>query len=60
MKNDAQTDLQAVLDNLLGKPIDESVKQRVQERSKQAQEELVRKHGVREIAVELIRQGRDE
>jgi hypothetical protein len=58
---DIRADLQAVIDHVTaGKPLDPEVARRVQERSREVQEELVRRFGVREIAVDLIRQGRDE
>lgn len=58
---DVLADMQAVADAVAaGRPIDPEVARRVQERSKKVQEELVRRYGVREIAVDLIRQTRDE
>jgi hypothetical protein len=54
-------DIQAVADAAAaGKPVDEGVARRVRERSAQVQEDLLRHYGVREIAVDLVRQGRDE
>jgi hypothetical protein len=54
-------DIQAVANAAAaGVPVDPAVARRVRERSKKVQEELLRRHGVREIAVDLIRQGRDE
>ena len=43
-----------------GKPVDPEVARRVQERSRSAQDELFKKYGVREIAVDLIREIREE
>jgi hypothetical protein len=58
---DVLADLQAVADAVAArKPVDPEVARRVQERSRKVQEELLRQHGVREIAVELIRAGREE
>jgi hypothetical protein len=58
---DALADMQAVADAAaVGTPVDPDVAQRVRERSKRVQEELVRRYGIREIAVDLIRHGRDE
>jgi hypothetical protein len=58
---DLRADLQAVLDHVAsGKPLDPEVARRVRERSRAVQEELVRRFGIREIAVDLIRQGRNE
>ena len=58
---DVMADLQAVADAAdAGRPADPEVARRVQERSQKVQDELLRKYGVREIAVDLIRQGREE
>jgi hypothetical protein len=58
---DIMADIQAVADAAAaGKPLDPEVTRRVRERSAKVQAELRRQYGVREIAVELIRQGRDE
>ena len=58
---DVRDDMQAVADALAaGRPVPPEVAQRVRERSEKVQELLLRKHGVREIAVDLIRQGREE
>ncbi len=58
---DIMADMQAVMDALVaGRAVDPEVARRVRERSGKAQEELVRQHGVREIAVDLIRAIRDE
>ncbi len=58
---DVLADMQAVADAVAaGQPVDPEVARRVRERSLQVQEDLLRQHGVREIAVELIRQGREE
>jgi hypothetical protein len=43
-----------------GRPVPPDVARRVRERSAQVREQLLRQHGVREIAVDLIRQGREE
>ncbi len=59
--SDVFADMQAVADAVAARrPVDPEVAQRVQERSRKAQEELLRLYGVREIAVDLIRQGREE
>jgi hypothetical protein len=50
-------DLQAVAKAVAaGKPVDPEVARRVQERSRSAQDELLKKYGVREIAVDLVRE----
>jgi len=54
-------DSQAVLDHVLHKkPLDPEVYRRVHERSAKITEELRQKHGTVNIAVDLIRQARDE
>ena len=54
-------DIQAVANAAAaGIRLDPHVAQRVRERSKRVQDELVQRYGVREIAVDLIRHGRDE
>jgi hypothetical protein len=56
-----EADLQAVLDHAFyGKPLGPEVARRVRERSERATEELRRKYGTREVAVDLVREGRDE
>jgi hypothetical protein len=61
ISSDVQADIQAVADAVLTrKPLDPAVARRVRERSEKVQQELLRQHGVREIAVDLIRQGREE
>ena len=58
---DVMADIQAVADAVASRtPVDPEIARRVAERSRKVQEELTRTHGVREIAVDLIRQGRDE
>jgi hypothetical protein len=58
---DALADMQAVADAVAaGTRVDPEVARRVRERSERVQEELVRRYGIREIAVDLIRHGRDE
>jgi hypothetical protein len=54
-------DLQAVSDAVAaGKAVDPEIARRVRERSRKAQDELLRRYGVREIAVELVREIRDD
>jgi len=58
---DVMADMQAVAAAVAaGRPVDPQVARRVRERSEKIQEELLRQYGVREIAVDLIRQGREE
>ncbi len=57
---DVRDDMQAVADALAaGRPVPPDVARRVRERSEKVQEQLLRRYGVREIAVDLIRQGRE-
>jgi hypothetical protein len=54
-------DMQAVADAVAaGRPVDAEVALRVRARSERVQEQLLRQYGVREIAVDLVRQGREE
>ena len=54
-------DVQAVANAVAaGKPVDPAVARRIQERSQLAQAELLKRFGVREIAVGLIRNIRDQ
>ena len=56
-----KADMQAVAEAAAARrPVDPEVARRVRERSEKVQAELLRKHGVRELAVDLIRQGREE
>jgi hypothetical protein len=58
---DVMADAQAVADAIAaGRPVGADVARRVRERSEQAQQVLLQQYGVREIAVDLIRQGREE
>ncbi len=58
---DVLDDMQAVADAVAaGRPVDPKVAKRVRERSERVQEQLRREYGVRDIAVDLIRQGREE
>ena len=54
-------DSQAVMEHLLrGTPLDPDVHRRVHERAAKITEELRRKYGTLDIAVDLIRQVREE
>ncbi len=56
-----EADLAVVMDHLIsGNPLDPSVVRRVRERSEQATEEIRRRFGTLDVAVELIRETRDE
>ena len=58
---EVMADLQAVSDAVAaGKAVDPEIARRVRERSRKAQDELLRRYGVREIAVELVREIRDD
>jgi hypothetical protein len=58
---DLMDDIQAVADAVAaGKPVPPEIAERVRERSRRAQAELLKKYGVREIAVNLMRQTREE
>ena len=54
-------DMQAMADAVAARrAVDPEVAARVRKRSRKVQEELVKKHGIREMAVDLIRSIRDE
>jgi hypothetical protein len=54
-------DLQAVLDHVIsGTPLDPEVTRRVRERSSALRQELRKRHGILNVAVDLIREVRDE
>lgn len=60
-QNDAMDDMQAVADAVATRrPVHPEIAARVRERSRRVQDELVKKHGIREIAVDLIRSVRDQ
>ena len=53
-------DTESLLERIAGKPLDPEVYRRIQERGNKATEEIRKKSGTIEIAVELIRETRDE
>jgi hypothetical protein len=54
-------DLKAVIEHLIsGKPLDPELERRVRERSEKATQELFEKYGYMNVAVDLIRECRDE
>lgn len=54
-------DAQAVIEHAMtGKPLDPEIARRVRERSERATEALRRKYGTLSIAVDLIREVRDQ
>jgi len=58
---DVLDDMKAVADAIAAsRPVPPEVAKRVRERSEKVQEQLLRQYGVREIAVDLIRQVREE
>jgi hypothetical protein len=61
LTNDEAADAECVIAHAMtGKPLDPEIARRVRERSERATEALRRKHGVLNIAVELIREVRDQ
>jgi RIO-like serine/threonine protein kinase len=59
--NDVQADFEAIVEHLqTGKPLDASVEHRVAERAKKIREDILEKHGVQEIGVQIIRDLRGE
>jgi hypothetical protein len=58
---ESSADLEAVLEHLVaGRPIDAVLSRRVQERSERMTEELRRKYGELNVAVDLVREIRNE
>jgi hypothetical protein len=58
---DILADMKAVANALAaGRPVPPDVARRIRARSEKAQEQQRRQYGVREVAVDLIRQGREE
>ena len=56
-----EADLIAVMDHVTsGKPLDPAVARRVQERGEKIQQEVFAKNGPLNVAVDLIREDRDE
>ena len=61
LTGDYTADAQAVIDHAMtGKPLDPEIARRVRERSERATETLRQKHGTMNIAVDLIREVRDQ
>ena len=55
-----EADTQAVIEKLMtGNPLDPETYQRIRERSERVTAEVLRKHGVLNIAVDLVRETRD-
>ena len=58
---DVEADLQVVIEHLTtGRPLDAETARRVRERSEKATQEVRDRHGVIDVAVDLIREIRDE
>ncbi len=56
-----EADARAVVEQVLsGKPVDPDAARRVHEHAEQIRQEILSKHGVVNIAVDLIRETRDE
>jgi hypothetical protein len=56
-----RADLKAVINSLVTKtPLDPAVARRVQERSERITQEIYERHGLLNVAVDLIREARDE
>jgi len=59
--SDQDADAQAVIEHAMtGKPLDPEIARRVRTRSERATDSLRRKHGTLNIAVDLIREVRDQ
>ena len=58
---ETQADLKAVLDSLIHKtPLDPEIARRVRERGRRITQEVFERHGLLNVAADLIREGRDE
>jgi hypothetical protein len=58
---DIDADARAVIEQVMaGKPADAEAARRVHERAQQIRREIMAKHGVLNVAVDLIRAARDE
>jgi len=58
---ETDADLEAVIEHAMnGKPLDPAVARRVRERSERATQETFERHGLLNVAVDLIREIRDE
>jgi len=58
---DVMADLQLIADCVAaGKPVPPEVARRVQERAARARQEILEKHGVQDIGVQIIREMRGE
>jgi hypothetical protein len=56
-----RADLKAVLDSVIHKtPLDPEIARRVRERSDRITQEVFQRHGLLNVAVDLVREGRDE
>jgi hypothetical protein len=61
MKSTIEADEEALMERVLhGKPLDPEIYRRIREAGDRITEELRRRHGTIEIAVDLIREIRDE
>lgn len=61
MKSTIEADEEALMERVLhGKPLDPEIYRRIREAGDRVTEELRRRHGTIEIAVDLIREIRDE
>lgn len=58
---ETDADARAIIEHVMtGKPLDPEIYRRVRAEAERATEEMRRRYGVVEIAVDLIREGRDE
>lgn len=56
-----EADLTAVMEHVTsGKPLDAAVARRVQERGEMIRQEVFARNGLLNVAVDLVREGRDE
>lgn len=61
LKQSSDLDAEAILERALhGKPLDPNVYQRIREEGAKITEEIRKKHGILNIAVDLVREIRDQ
>ena len=58
---DVAADNQAIMEHVItGLPLDPAIARRVQERARAIRQEILEKHGILNVAVDLIRESRDD
>jgi rhamnose utilization protein RhaD (predicted bifunctional aldolase and dehydrogenase) len=61
ISRDVAADNQAIMEHVItGLPLDPAIARRVQERARAIRQEILEKHGILNVAVDLIRESRDD